>query len=215
MRLVGYVRVSLEEENPENQKYRIVEYCARNGHQLVGVFEDIGVSGVTSPLERPGFSKAIEALKNGQADGLIVAALDRIARSLMEFFEVYKLFIDNNWALVSVREDWLNNLDPKVKPIIVTVLSWAAEMEREFIRERTKEALARLKAQGKHIGRKPKWTPEIRARLIDLVRRGLTLKDACKLVGIGYSTAVRRLSHDPEYLEAIKEARLRSRPRVV
>ena len=211
MRLVGYVRVSLEEENPENQKYSILEYCARQGHQLVDIFEDIGVSGATRPLERPGFSKAIEALKSGQADGLIVAALDRVARSLMEFFEVYKMFNENNWVLISVREEWLNNLDPKIRPLVVSVLSWAAEMEREFIRERTREALARLKAQGKHIGRKPKWTPEIRARLIDLVRRGISLKDACKLVGIGYTTAVRHLARDPEYLDALKEARLTGR----
>ena len=211
MRLIGYIRVSLEEENPENQKFQVTEYCAKHGYQLVGVFEDIGVSGASKPLERPGFSKAIEALKAGQADGLIVAALDRVARSLLEFFEVYRMLNENNWALISVRESWLNDLDPKIKPLIVTVLSWAAEMEREFIRERTKEALARLKAQGKHIGRKPKWSPEVKARLIDLVRRGLTLKEACKLANIGYSTAIRRLSHDPDYLDALKEARLLKR----
>ena len=208
MRLVGYVRVSLESEDPGNQRFAIIEYCAKNGHQLIDVYEDIGISGATKPLDRPGFSKAIEALRSGMADGLIVAALDRIARSLVEFFVVYKMFSENNWALISVREDWLNNLDPKIKPLIASVLSWAAEMEREFIRERTREALARLKAEGKRIGRPPKWTPEVRRRLIDLVRRGISLRDACRLVGIGYTTAVRHLSHDPEYLEAIKQARL-------
>ncbi|WP_054857896.1 recombinase family protein [Vulcanisaeta sp. JCM 16159] len=157
MRLVGYVRVSLGSEAPENQKYAILEYCARHGHQLVGVFEDIGVSGASRPMERPGFAKAIELLKGNQADGLIVASLDRIARSLVEFFEVYRMFTDNNWQLISVREDWLNALNPQVKPIILAVLSWAAEMEREFIRERTREALARLRAEGKRIGRPPKW----------------------------------------------------------
>ena len=153
MRLVGYVRVSLEEESPENQRFSIIEYCARNVHQLVDVYEDIGISGASKPLDRPGFSKAIEALRSGMADGLIVAALDRIARSLVEFFEVYRLFTESNWVLISVREDWLNNLDPKIKPLIASILSWAAEMEREFIRERTREALARLKAQEKRIDR--------------------------------------------------------------
>ena len=68
--------------------------------------------------------------------------------------------------------------------------------------------VARLKAQGKRVGRPPKWILEVRRRLIDLVRRGISLKDACQLVGIGYTTAVRHLSHDPEYLEAIKQARV-------
>ncbi len=80
-------------------------------------------------------------------------------------------------------------------------------MEREFIRERTREALARHKAQVKHVGRPPKWSEAVR-RIIDLVRRGLTLKEACQLVGIGYRTAQRYLSRDPEYLKARVEARL-------
>jgi putative DNA-invertase from lambdoid prophage Rac len=88
------------------------------------------------------------------------------------------------------------------------VYKWAAEMEREFIRERTREAIARLKAQGKHVGRSPKWSEQTCRRIIDLVRRGLTLKEACQLAGIGYRTAQRYLSEDPEYLKARMEARL-------
>ena len=104
MRLVGYVRVSLESEDPSNQRYSIIEYCARNGHQLIDVYEDIGISGASKPLDRPGFQKAIEVLKNGKADGLIVAALDRIARSLMKFFEVYRLFSENEVVIDAVNE---------------------------------------------------------------------------------------------------------------
>jgi DNA invertase Pin-like site-specific DNA recombinase len=81
-------------------------------------------------------------------------------------------------------------------------------MEREFIRERTREATARLKAQGKAVGRSPKWSEATRRRIIDLVRRGLKLREACQLVGVGYRTAQRYLSKDPEYLKARMEARL-------
>jgi putative DNA-invertase from lambdoid prophage Rac len=95
-----------------------------------------------------------------------------------------------------------------VRQLIISVLGWAAEMEREFIRERTREAIARLKAQGKHVGRPPKWSETTRRRIIDLVRRGLTLKEACQLVGVGYRTAQRYLSKDSEYLKARAEARL-------
>jgi DNA invertase Pin-like site-specific DNA recombinase len=95
-----------------------------------------------------------------------------------------------------------------VRDLLVAVLGWAGEMEREFIRERTREALRRLKAEGKRLGRPPKWSPQIKARIIDLVRRGLTLREAVKLVGVGYRTAVRYLSRDPDYLEAVKVARL-------
>ena len=213
MRLVGYVRVSLGEEDPSNQRYQLTEYCARQGIQLVDVVEDVGVGGDSPPLERPGFSKAVRLLEGGAAEGVIVVALDRVARSLVEFFNVYKTFSERGWQLLSVREEWLANLDPKIKPLILALLSWAAEMERDFIRERTRAALARARAEGRRLGRRPKWSEEMRTRIIDLVGRGLTLREACKLAGIGYTTASRRLSRDPAYLDAVKQARLSGRRR--
>ena len=81
------------------RRYEVIDSSQNNSHgqkcQLVDVYEDVSISGATKSLDRPGFQKAIEALRNGKADGLIVAALDRIARSLMEFFEVYKMFSEN------------------------------------------------------------------------------------------------------------------------
>ncbi len=144
-----------------------------------------------------------------QADGVVVYALDRVARSLWDLAAVVKELEARGKLLLSVREEWLQNVDPRVRQLIITVLGWAAEMEREFIRERTREALARLKAQGKQVGRSPKWSEATRRRIIDLVRRGLTLKEACQLVGIGYTTALKHLSKDPEYFKARMEARLR------
>jgi DNA invertase Pin-like site-specific DNA recombinase len=67
-------------------------------------------------------------------------------------------------------------VDPRVRQLMISVPGWAAEMEREFIRERTREAIARLKAQGKAVGRPPKWSEATRRRIIDLVRRGITLR---------------------------------------
>jgi DNA invertase Pin-like site-specific DNA recombinase len=75
-------------------------------------------------------------------------------------------------------------------------------MERDFICQRIKETLARLKAQGEHVGRSPKWSEATRRRIIDLVMRSFTLKEAYKLTGVGYRTALRYLSKDPEYLNA-------------
>ena len=61
---------------------------------------------------------------------------------------------------------------------------------------------------GQTVGRPPKWSEATRRRIIDLVRRGLTLREACQLVGVGYRTAQRYLSKDPEYLKARVEVRL-------
>ncbi|MGB9705132.1 MAG: recombinase family protein [Pyrobaculum sp.] len=208
MELVAYVRVSQEEERLENQEFAIYQWAARNGHRVVEMYRDVGVSGAVPPGERPGWRQVVEGLASGRAQGVVVYSLDRVARSLWELAAVYKEFNEKGWALYSVREEWLSAVDPRVRDLLVAVLGWAGEMEREFIRERTREALRRLKAEGKRLGRPPKWSPQIKARIVDLVRRGLTLREAVKLVGVGYRTAVRYLSRDPDYLEAVKVARL-------
>jgi DNA invertase Pin-like site-specific DNA recombinase len=207
MRLVAYIRVSRDDEQPENQEHAIFRWAAERGHQVVEVVRDVGVSGALPPGERPGWQKVTQLLE--QADGVVVYALDRVARSLWDLASVVRELESKGRLLLSVREEWLQNVEPRVRQLIISVLGWAAEMEREFIRERTREAIARLKAQGKPVGRPPKWSEQTRRRIIDLVRRGLTLKEACQLAGVSYTTALKRLSKDPEYLKARMEARLR------
>ncbi|MCC6020955.1 MAG: recombinase family protein [Thermoproteaceae archaeon] len=207
LRLVAYVRVSREDERPENQEFAIFRWAAERGHQIVEVVRDAGISGALPPNERPGWQRAMELL--GQADGVVVYALDRVARSLWDLAQVVRELESKGKLLISVREEWLQQLDPRVRQLIVGILGWAAEMEREFIRERTREALARLRAMGRRVGRPPRWSETLRRRIIDLVRRGITLRDACRLVGVGYRTALRYLSRDPEYLKARAEARLK------
>jgi DNA invertase Pin-like site-specific DNA recombinase len=185
--------------------------AAERGHQVVEVVRDVGVSGALPPAQRPGWQRVTQLFES--ADGVVVYALDRVARSLWDLAAVVKELEARGKFLLSVREEWLQNVDPKVRQLIISVLGWAAEMEREFIRERTREALARLKAQGKAVGRPPKCSEAVRHRIIDLVKRDLTLKESCQLVGVGYRTAQRYRSRDPEYLKARVEARLSAQMR--
>jgi DNA invertase Pin-like site-specific DNA recombinase len=187
MRLVAYIRVSREDERPENQEYAVYRWVAERGHQIVETVRDVGVSGALPPAQRPGWRRVLKLLES--ADGAVVYALDRLARSLWDLAAVVKELEARGKHLLSVREEWLQPIDPKVRQLIISVLGWAAEIERKFIRERTREAIARLKAQGKHVGRSPKWSEQTRRRIIDLVKRGLTLKEACRLVGVSYRTA--------------------------
>lgn len=211
MRLLAYVRVSEETENPENQKYAIYEWAARSGHQVLNVYEDVGVSGALPPVERPGFKKLLEALDG--ADGLVVYALDRLARSLGELVEVFKLLESKGKVIVSVRESWLQQLDPAVRKLIVAVLGWAAEMERMFISERTKLALQRLKAKGVKLGRPRKVNETIAMEAVRYIERGYTLKDAAKLLGVGYKTLARFIHSTPMLRARYYEARARVRAR--
>jgi len=211
MKLVGYVRVSEESENPENQRYAIYQFCAKSGHQLVDIFEDIGVSGALPPRDRPVFSKLLKMLD--QVDGLVVYALDRIARSLVELVDVVREIESRGKVVISVREEWLQQLDPKIRGLIVAVLGWASEMEREFIKARTKEALMRLKAQGKQLGRPRKVNESIARKAIEYVAKGYTLKDTAKVLGVGYTTLARYLTQNPVLRSTYYEARAKARAR--
>jgi len=207
MKLVAYVRVSKEEENPENQKYAIYEWVARNGHVITAIYEDIGISGALSPKERPGFQNVLQELAN--ADGLIVYALDRLARSMIELVEIVQELEKKGKIVLSVRESWLQSLDPKVRSLILAFLGWSAEMEREFIRSRTKEVLARIKAQGKRLGRPPKMNIEIAQNAIEYMEKGYTLREAAKFLGVGYSTLASFITSNPELREKYYEIRAR------
>jgi len=211
VRLLAYIRVSEETENTENQKYAIYEWAARSGHQVLNVYEDIGVSGALPPVERPGFRKLLEAVDG--ADGVVVYALDRIARSLSELVEVFKLLEAKGKVIISVRESWLQQLDPAVRKLIVAILGWAAEMERMFISERTKLALQRLKARGVKLGRPRKVNEAMAVEAIKYIERGYMLKDAAKILGVGYKTLARFIHETPQLRAKYYEARARVRAR--
>jgi len=211
MKLVAYVRVSKEEENPENQKFAIYEWAAKNGHTIVAIHEDIDISGALPPRERPGFQKVLKELAN--ADGLVVYALDRLARSMAELVDVVQELEASGKVVLSVRENWLQNLDPKIRSLILAILGWTADMERELIRARTKEALARVKAQGKRLGRPAKINMEIANQALKFIEKGYSLKDAAKILGVGYTTLACYITSHPELREKYYEARARAKTR--
>ena len=88
MRVVGYIRVSSKNrgqqvESRPAQERAIRAWCKAEGHRLVGVYVDEGVSGANGLEERVGLPEAMRAVEDGHADGLVVRELDRLHRDLM------------------------------------------------------------------------------------------------------------------------------------
>ena len=88
MRVLGYVRVSTDEQSDsgaglEAQRRAIVAECQRRGWQLVEVIEDAGFS--AKDLKRPGIQEALRVLEEGDAKALVAAKLDRLSRSMIDF----------------------------------------------------------------------------------------------------------------------------------
>jgi len=191
----AYVRVSLEEEHPENQRLAIEHWAKLHSYRILEWYEDIGISGATAPWERPGFRQLLETVRR-QPRPVLIYELSRIGRSFYETLRALEELEDLGAPVIAVspRERFLQSLDPQVRKLVVAVLAWAAERERELLRQRTIEGMKRAKLEGKHIGRPRKnidWDKVRRLR-----EKGLSYRAIAKLLGVGYSTLLRRKKNE-------------------
>jgi len=179
-------RISLETEDIENQVHAIEDYAKTNGLTLVGVFRDIGVSGSKPAMERDGFKQMLSALESMPAiRTIIVFDITRLGRDMLDVMDTYKYLTEKGYNILFVKHPELNviqstPLAEAIRKATLAMLSVTAEIERALISERTKSALARAKAMGKHIGRRGTQIP------IDVVKQylsmGLTKKAVYRLL---------------------------------
>ena len=147
----AYYRVSTDEQDFENQKSGVVKYCEYKGIEIDKEIVEEGVSGKIDYKKRK-LGDLIKKLKDG--DLLIVSELSRLSRSMTDTFEMVKVLKNKGVSIYCVKENMEIN-DSALGLMIMSVFAFSAQIERERISQRTKEALARKKAEGVHIGRKP------------------------------------------------------------
>ena len=181
-RLFGYIRVSVASDadanNLENQR-RVLADCEQ-------VFEDVG-SGAS--WNRPGLNRLKGALQPG--DCVKVAALGRLGRSLTEVLELLGWLRENDIEIVSLRESV--DQDSTMGRAMLHLAIVFAEMERDLARERTLAGLARVRATGKHLGRR-KVVSRKRAEEIQSMRQrdGLSWGRIATITGLP-SSSIRRI----------------------
>lgn len=152
-RVIAYIRVSTEGQaeggvSLDAQRAKLEAYCIAMDLELVRVEVDAGVS--AKSLDRPGLRRALEALEGGKAEGLLVTKLDRLTRSVRDLGELVERYFTTRWSLLSVAD----SIDTRSAAgrLVLNVLASVAQWERETTAERTKEALAHLRAEGVPLG---------------------------------------------------------------
>jgi DNA invertase Pin-like site-specific DNA recombinase len=173
MRVIGYVRVSTEEQamsgaGLEAQRRAIAAECKRHGWELVETIEDAGYS--AKDLKRPGVQEALRALEAGKAKALVVAKLDRLSRSMLDFAALMATAQKQSWALVAL--DCAVDTSTPAGEAMAHVLATFGQFERRLISQRTKEALAVRKASGVRPGRPPNVPQSVVRRIQRLRARG-------------------------------------------
>ena len=144
----AYLRVSKDSQDVRNQKLGVMEYANARGLGSLEVVEDT-VGGRVNWQER-GVGELLE--KTGKGDVILVAEVSRLARSTIQVLEIMREAARKEVSIHIVKNSMVMDGSMSAR-ITVTVLGLAAEIEREFISERTKEGLARRKAEGKTLGR--------------------------------------------------------------
>jgi len=176
---LAYSRVSTEEQAQsrnglEAQRAAIDGEAQRRGW-TVEHFTDAGVSG---KVIGPQLREALQLLASGQADGLIVAKLDRLSRSIINAANIIESAQAQGWSLVLL--DLGIDLTTAAGRMIAHNMLSFAQYERELISERTVAALAAKKARGERIGRPPQAPPAVVRRIVKAREQGSTFAAIAK-----------------------------------
>lgn len=175
-RVVGYIRVSTDEQAASGagldaQRAAIVAEAKRRGWHLFEMIEDTGYSGKS--LRRPGIAAALDALAHKRADTLVVAKLDRLSRSMLDFAGLMDRATREHWTLVAL-DVGVDTTTPSGEAM-ANMMATFAQFERRLIAQRTRDALAQKRLAGVRLGRPRQLSTEVLRRIVTARQEGLTL----------------------------------------
>jgi len=188
---IGYVRVSREDQNVENQ----IKVLLNEGLSRESIYVD-HVSGISTMEEREGFARMMQFVKvhHGEPITLYVFEISRLGRSFLDTLNMVRTLEVSDvrvWSL-SPAESWSRIDDKKLRDLMLSIFSWVADRERENLIERTKLGLARAKAEGITLGRPKRVIPW--KRVTELQEKDISLAAISRILDIPYTTLYRHNS---------------------
>ena len=193
--MYGYIRVSTREQNEDRQVIAMREFGVPDSNMVTDK-----QSG--KDFARPGYRRLLRKLKPG--DTLVLKSIDRLGRNYDEILEQWRLLTKGkrveivvlDMPLLDTRQgrDLMGTL---IADIVLQLLSYVAQTEREFIRQRQAEGIAAAKARGVQFGRKPKKRPEEYERLREEWRAGrISARAAARQLGVAHRTFMKWVEQD-------------------
>ena len=168
--IYGYIRVSSDKQTVENQRFEINNFCSREAMSIDGWIE-VTISGTKSYSKR----ELGKLLNRVQKDDLIICAeLSRLGRNLFMIMEILNICMTKECRVWTIKDNYRLGEDIQSK-VLAFAFGLSAEIERNLISQRTKEALARKKAEGMVLGR-PKGSKNKKKKLdgkIEMIMRML------------------------------------------
>ncbi len=194
--IYGYVRVSTDKQTTENQCFEIKEYTVRNNLSVDRwIMETISA---TKDLDKRKLGRLLRKLKAG--DVLIASELSRLGRNLLQVMSILHYCMSSGVQVWTIKDNYKLGTDIQSK-VLAFAFGLSAEIERNLISQRTKEALLRLKAEGKILGR-PKGRSNDRLKLsgkevqiVTMCRDNLSKSEMARVLNVNRMTLARFMIH--------------------
>jgi DNA invertase Pin-like site-specific DNA recombinase len=198
----GYIRVSTDKQTTENQKFEIEKYCHEKDIIIDEWIQE--TISATRKLDERKFGQLLKRMEKG--DQLLVTELSRLGRNLMQIMSILHGCMEKDIQVYTIKERYElgNNINSKV---LAFAFGLSAEIERNLISQRTKEALARKKAEGVVLGR-PKGSKSKKLKLTgkeseiqSLLEKRVSISAIGRLLGVHrftVSTYIKREKVPPE-----------------
>ncbi|MDR0205871.1 MAG: master DNA invertase Mpi family serine-type recombinase [Bacteroidales bacterium] len=192
--IYGYIRVSTDRQTVENQRFEINEFCKKNNVE-VEKWIDETISG-TKEVDKRKLGNLLGNLQKN--DILICSELSRLGRNLLMIMSILNVCMEKEVQVWTIKDNYRLGSDISSK-VLAFAFGLSAEIERNLISQRTKEALARIKSEGIHIGR-PKGAKSKEVKLTgkeeqigSLLKRKIPKIEIAKTLGVHRSTLRRFL----------------------
>ncbi len=188
-KIVAYLRASTDKQDLSHQKLEVLEFARRQGLHVDDYIEITISSRKTSQQRR--IDELLQTLR--ETDTLIVTELSRLGRSTVEVIALVNALVERDIRVITLKQNLAIDRQDMNSKIVITLFSLFAELERDLISLRTREALAAKKAQGQRLG-KPKGTIQKSkfdkdlSRIQELLGYGLSVRKIAKM--LGYSSHI-------------------------